>query len=182
MSKHAATELSKNRIDPFASLLKGEPHVTVSLAGSRTYDCTIRSGARTHVKATPSGWEVVIGPSIGRKALHRLLWKTLSEAEREYMESKVRLIDAATLNVKPTSVRLGHASSQWGSCAVSGAIMLNTCLLFLPEDLQEYVIVHELAHRIHHNHSRAFWKTVEKFLPDMEERKRRMKHYRLPSI
>jgi len=49
--------------------------------------------------------------------------------------------------------------------------------VLLPEDLADYVVVHELAHRSHMNHSKAFWSTVEKEIPDYRSRRKRLREY-----
>lgn len=48
----------------------------------------------------------------------------------------------------------------------------NNRLLFVPEELVDYVVVHELAHRKEMNHSNAFWNVVEKYMPDYKERRK----------
>ena len=60
-------------------------------------------------------------------------------------------------------VRLQH--SRWGSCSSSRVITLNNKLLFLPEYLIRHVMVHELCHTVHLNHSRAFWALVQQHDP-----------------
>ena len=60
--------------------------------------------------------------------------------------------------------------------------MLNTALLFLPPSVLRYVIVHELAHRIVPNHSRAFWREVERAMPTYERAYDALHDYRLPQL
>ncbi len=60
---------------------------------------------------------------------------------------------------------------RWGSCAYDGTLRFNWRLAMLKPDLMEYVVVHELAHLTHRNHSKNFWGLVSKFLPDATQRR-----------
>jgi predicted metal-dependent hydrolase len=71
-----------------------------------------------------------------------------------------------------TSTGLGYSRLQirrqrtrWGSCSPSGTISLNACLLFQPAPVVNYLLIHELAHTRHLNHSRRFWRLVERLEP-----------------
>ncbi len=70
-------------------------------------------------------------------------------------------------------VRLQH--SRWGSCSSGGIITLNTKLLFLPDYLVRYIMIHELCHTVHMNHSKAFWALVSRHDPLWRSNNREMK-------
>ncbi len=74
-----------------------------------------------------------------------------------------------------TGVRLKYNYSNWGSCSARGNINLSTRLLFAPDEVIDYVIIHELAHRLEMNHSPRFWTLVKKAMPDYEEKERWLK-------
>ena len=72
-------------------------------------------------------------------------------------------------------VRIRTMKSCWGSCLVNkGIITLNRKLLMKPKECIEYVVVHELCHFIHPNHSKQFYSFMEQFMPDWKERKARL--------
>lgn len=76
-------------------------------------------------------------------------------------------------------VSIKRASTRWGSCSTKGNINLQYKLFFLPEEFREYVVVHEVCHLLHMNHSHAFWKEVERSVPNWRIIKRKMKQFSL---
>lgn len=79
------------------------------------------------------------------------------------------------LNVDDKKIRIGDQKTRWGSCSSSGTLSYNWHLILLPEELIDYVVVHELCHFIEMNHSKEFWKQVAYILPDYKERRKKLK-------
>ncbi len=67
--------------------------------------------------------------------------------------------------------------SRWGSCDSYKNIILNVYMLNLPSNLRDYVIVHELTHTVHMNHSSEFWGHIARFIPDYKVRRKELKDY-----
>ena len=66
----------------------------------------------------------------------------------------------------------------WGSCSAKGNLNFNYRLVFLPQGLSDYVIVHELCHLKELNHSKNFWELVKIAVPDHKDIRRKLKEYR----
>ena len=73
------------------------------------------------------------------------------------------------------TVRIRNQKRRWGSCSHDGVLRFNWRLAMLEPALVEYVVVHELAHLTHMNHSPDFWGLVAEHLPDVKERRRRLR-------
>lgn len=67
--------------------------------------------------------------------------------------------------------------SRWGSCDHDSNLVFNIYLVQLPWELIDYVIIHELAHTKHHNHSREFWDVVKEYSPDYKRLRKSLKSY-----
>ncbi len=101
-------------------------------------------------------------------------------------EAEIYLVDriGVWINLtgwQPSRVRISRARRRWGSCSGKGSINLSWRLITLPDDLSDYVIVHELAHLRELNHSSRFWNLVGSILPEYKEIRARLRAYR-PSI
>ena len=76
------------------------------------------------------------------------------------------------MNLKPERVSISSAKKRFGSCSSKGNLNFSFRLALYPVEAIDYVIVHELAHLKEMNHSKRFWKIVEKYLPDYKERQK----------
>ena len=78
---------------------------------------------------------------------------------------------AAIMGVTPTSVKITSARTRFGSCSGKNGICFSLYLMQYPEEAIDYVVVHELAHIRHHDHSPAFYREVARYLPDWRQRR-----------
>jgi len=89
---------------------------------------------------------------------------------------KIRLdYYANIMGVKYADAKLSKAARRWGSCSHNGNINLNWKLIMASPEIIDYVIVHELSHIPHPNHSRTFWLAVEKIMPDYRTNRKWLK-------
>lgn len=72
----------------------------------------------------------------------------------------------ARLGLEAGPVRIRDPKTRWGSCTEDGQIMLSWRLILAPERVMDYVVAHEVAHRLHMDHSRRFWKVCMSLTPD----------------
>ena len=87
------------------------------------------------------------------------------EAKRDLETASGTAAQALGVTVKRVSVR--DQSSRWGSCSSTGVLSYSWRLILAPSFVLDYLAVHEVAHLIEMNHSRRFWRLVEKIYPDM---------------
>ena len=84
---------------------------------------------------------------------------------------------ARMMGVTYGNITIRMQKSRWGSCSGKGNLNFNCLLMRAPDEITEYVVVHELCHRKEMNHSDRFWAEVEKILPDYKERRKWLKDH-----
>ena len=124
-----------------------------------------------------------------RKKLHRLQSteekKVLQAYDRFYKElAKSYLTQelkkyAKIMNLSFVEVKFRKMKSRWGSCSSRGVITLNSELMKLKKESITYVVIHELAHLVHMNHSKEFHDLVEKYLPNSKVIRKELKASRV---
>lgn len=83
------------------------------------------------------------------------------------------------MNVSVGRITIRNQKTRWGSCSSKGNVNFNYQLYYMPQELMDYVIVHELSHRRHMNHSAEFWEEVEKYCPEYRTYRKQLKGYEL---
>lgn len=108
-----------------------------------------------------------------QRCLHELKEWLYMTAQKEFSLWLKQLSVQCDLPFKQLSVR--NQSTRWGSCSYEKNINLNIKLLFLPRAITHYILIHELCHTKHLNHSAKFWHLVESFVPDYRSLKLQLK-------
>jgi len=91
------------------------------------------------------------------------------EQARAVISERVKLY-AARHGFKYRKIRITSARTRWGSCSSMGNLNFTWRLVMAPPEVIDYVVVHELAHLRVNNHSKEFWKQVERIMPDYKQR------------
>ena len=77
----------------------------------------------------------------------------------------------AKMDVEPKAVRVIELKHRWASCSPGGNLNFHWKCMMAPLTILDYIVVHELAHLVYPNHTKAFWNEVDKVMPDFQERK-----------
>ena len=82
---------------------------------------------------------------------------------------------AGRLGLAFSAVKVRRTKSKWGHCTIRGELQYNWLVCLAPEPVVDYLVIHEVCHLQHHNHSRAFWALVESLCPDYKRLRRWLK-------
>ena len=105
--------------------------------------------------------------------------KLLTATKKQARELFTKRLNAYAVahNIEFRSLKLSSARTRWGSCSMKKNINLNWRLINAPQEILDYVIVHELSHTIHHNHSKYFWTHVASMMPDYATHRKWLKDH-----
>lgn len=102
------------------------------------------------------------------------VWALWKNQAKEYIPRAVAYY-SKLMGVSPTAVRFSRAKTRFGSCSSQNAITFSLRLMDYPREAIDYVVVHELAHIRHKNHSKAFYAFVASVMPDYKQRSKLLK-------
>lgn len=126
-----------------------------------TWDVVVRPGSGVGVRGRATGDSIVLTGETGdRDACYDALRRAVARAARERLPLMLGGVETET-GWRASRVGIRRQRTRWGSCTSKGAVSLNESLVFLPQSLVRYVLVHELAHTRRMDHSAAFWALVE---------------------
>lgn len=101
--------------------------------------------------------------------------RELTSRAKEYIPPRVAHF-AALMEVEPTGIKITSARKRFGSCSGRNSLCFSCLLMQYPPEIIDCVVVHELAHIRHHDHSPAFYHFIHKYMPDYREREKVLKN------
>jgi predicted metal-dependent hydrolase len=119
---------------------------------------------------------VVEGCLTNKGVIRKLLKGWLHQQAERILPDWLERVSCST-GLKYTDVSIRDQKTRWGSCSAQKNISLNQKLIFLPPELVDYILVHELCHTVQMSHSIKFWALVEKVMPDYKQRRKLLREY-----
>lgn len=146
------------------------------LGGDLTVEYVFRPCAWTAARCEPEMRRVVVtGNVLDPERVKEALKDMLKRCTADYLIPHFHGL-AEKFDFTPGNCTIRIQKGRWGSCSSrGGAISLNAMLLLLPDDMVEYILIHELCHLRWMDHSERFWKEVEKYCPDFQERRKNLR-------
>lgn len=124
--------------------------------------------------------QLIINPydpnELSLSASSKQLTRFFKKSARRYIEPKT-LHFAEEMKLSIGKIQFRAQKSRWGSCSHTGTLSFNWRLVHCPVEIIDYVIVHELAHLVHFDHSRAFWNLVAQHDPAHQEHRGWLKRH-----
>ncbi|HEX4024637.1 MAG TPA: SprT family zinc-dependent metalloprotease [Steroidobacteraceae bacterium] len=140
------------------------PTLALTAIGEQ-WRCVHHDGAgRLHLREAGTRELTVDGDLAERERLRRLLNGWLVERALQGFQQPLQSL-ARQMGADPTRMQVRCQRTRWGSCSRRGTISLNACLLFQRPEVLRYLMIHELAHLKHMNHSARFWLEVSRHEP-----------------
>jgi len=130
------------------------------------------------VKAQRPAFQFQLGFTLQEKDLphaRKLFERWYREQAHIYLAERV-IYFAHLYSFQYKNIRISSARTRWGSCSARGTLSFTWRLIMSPPEIIDYVVIHELAHTVHHNHSPDFWGLVGSILPDYAEKRKWLKH------
>ncbi len=133
------------------------------------YRLQVKSGPFAPVKLTNEMLVVCVpGGSSQPGVVRNTLLRWYEQQAQIQLAEKVHRL-APRVGAQPTSIEIKTFKARWGSCSIKGKLQFNWLIILAPDHVVDYVVVHELCHLLQHNHSAAYWREVERVMPEYRE-------------
>ena len=163
-------QLEKHRRHAARTGQKSLPSDVILLRGVPTRIVIIEEPLRkARIRVDEEKGNLVLRIPAGKRAVIPAgLENYLREMARDQIEACVAA-QAHRMGVRPKTIVIRDQRTRWGSCSSTGTLSFNWRLIMVPPTVMEYVVIHELAHMVHPNHSTAFWAFVSQYYPAYKE-------------
>ncbi|MCJ7570806.1 MAG: M48 family metallopeptidase [Candidatus Thermoplasmatota archaeon] len=151
------------------------------LVGDEEYNLRIEFKEKKNISAKLQGQTIHLSISNHltkkqqNKHISSLISRCIAKKRLPILQRKIEELNKQHFNQKIGKIYFKYNKSNWGSCSHANNINISTRLLFAPDDVLEYVCIHELAHLLEHNHSERYWTLVEKVMPDYKTKEQWLK-------
>lgn len=163
--------LSYHPLTPPRKYVNGETHLYLG----RQYKLRIEKATTNEVKLFRGRLLVLIRDNTSAKNLLTEWYREKATAHFEETLKKILPLFVKYKIAQP-ELQIRQMPTRWGSCTPKGKVILNPELIKAPKGSIEYVIIHELCHLIHHNHTRSFYDLQETIMPDWKKWKERLEN------
>lgn len=118
----------------------------------------------------------------GDRTAEEALWRILLQEAKTYLPDRVASL-AAAHGLKYSGLKIRQMKTRWGSCNSNNGINLNSWLMMLPDHLSDYVILHELVHTLHRDHSIRFWEALDRVtVGSSRQLRKELRSYRIMAL
>ena len=151
--------------------VRNRPEISLETGGKMPFlgrEYRVRRGSMGNIRIQQD--EMLIPEDYGTDEVRQWLRQQILCILRERTAAMSR-----RMGLEITGLKLSDAKTRWGYCTSKNVLGFSWRLVFAGEELIEYVIIHELAHIRHKDHSRAFWSCVERYCPDYRGRRASLK-------
>ena len=152
--------------------------------GDRSYVLEIKEAKRKTLSAKVTGQIISItipkdlNAEVRSKSIKAILSRIISKDLKPEIIRRVQELNYLHFKIPDiNNVALKYNTSNWGSCSTNGNINLSSRLLFAPQAVIDYVIIHELAHFFERNHSTRFWDRVREAMPEYKLHEKWLKEH-----
>jgi predicted metal-dependent hydrolase len=123
------------------------------------------AGRRVRAEQTADGRLIVHAPSVTDRHASQALVPWLMRSAAHELGPRLKTL-GKEIGIDYARISVRRQRTRWGSCSTRGTISLNVCLMFQRPEVVRYLMIHELCHRRHMNHSKRFWSLVASHEPD----------------
>lgn len=131
---------------------------------AKRWDVEYTQSSRSSVTDNGGGTLRVRTPQGADAQVARALLRWLAREAEGHLRDRLDSVSAET-GLDYARMILRRQRTRWGSCSSAGTVSLNVCLVFQRPEVVRYLMIHELCHRRHMNHSPAYWKLVASLEP-----------------